>query len=553
MQKRFSVLLALTVMVLFIFPVRAQQELTQTVSAPDGSYSFMSPADWQWVSAPPNILTLHGAGDADSVTGQILAAPKKAGITPESVVQSFGANSTSAQINGQEVFYIEQSGKGLTAVVALPDQIVAGIFQGSDAAIKKQEATLLAVMGSVKSGTAASSASGATAPAESTTEAGSAPVAADLGEDATLAIVDGEVGGSTGVGNELYELNIGTKTGKSLKKFGTTSSLQFTKAAWSADGSQLAFYSIDPPGVTIIDGDGGNSKLIQGSTFIFAWSPDGKHITLAEPSGSDWGVKELGLDGGSPKRVLSLKNMSYVYFVRWSSDGKWLAYVGTPQGSPLKQEELHIIDAAGNNDQLIVPVGDIEHNVMWSADGTQLAYITQNDLTTFTIDSKATQVIAKQVVAADWSPNSQHFAYATRNAQLFISNADGSQPLEIAIPADLTGKIVSIAWRPETSSASTPVDTATATTSTTSPTPTTSTAGATSSCTVSAASGANLRSGPGTQFARAGALAAGTSQTVTGQAKSDNFVWWKLESGSWVRSDVVQTAGDCSAVPTVTS
>ncbi|MEO8391479.1 MAG: hypothetical protein ABI700_00665 [Chloroflexota bacterium] len=73
-------------------------------------------------------------------------------------------------------------------------------------------------------------------------------------------------------------------------------------------------------------------------------------------------------------------------------------------------------------------------------------------------------------------------------------------------------------------------------------------------CTITAAQGANLRTGPGTTFDRAGAIAAGASQSVIGQAQgSDGFVWWKLDSGSWVRSDLVQTSGDCTGAPTVAS
>ena len=71
-------------------------------------------------------------------------------------------------------------------------------------------------------------------------------------------------------------------------------------------------------------------------------------------------------------------------------------------------------------------------------------------------------------------------------------------------------------------------------------------------CGVRAASAVNLRTGPGTTFERAGALEPGQTSIVTGQATdSDGFVWWQLESGSWVRSDVVSTGGNCTAVPQV--
>ncbi|HVO68841.1 MAG TPA: SH3 domain-containing protein [Aggregatilineaceae bacterium] len=72
-------------------------------------------------------------------------------------------------------------------------------------------------------------------------------------------------------------------------------------------------------------------------------------------------------------------------------------------------------------------------------------------------------------------------------------------------------------------------------------------------CGVRAAGTVNLRSGPATSFERAGMLEAGQTAIVTGQATDgEGFVWWQLESGSWVRSDVVSTGGNCTHVPQVT-
>lgn len=74
----------------------------------------------------------------------------------------------------------------------------------------------------------------------------------------------------------------------------------------------------------------------------------------------------------------------------------------------------------------------------------------------------------------------------------------------------------------------------------------------TAACTISSASSANQRSGPGTNFALVGTLAGGTSAPVLGQATgADGFVWWQLAEGVWVRSDVVTQAGSCDDVPTI--
>ncbi|MBN2305592.1 MAG: SH3 domain-containing protein [Anaerolineae bacterium] len=72
-------------------------------------------------------------------------------------------------------------------------------------------------------------------------------------------------------------------------------------------------------------------------------------------------------------------------------------------------------------------------------------------------------------------------------------------------------------------------------------------------CGVMAGGDVNLRAGPGTDYDRQGTLSGGEIITVDGQAEgADGFVWWRLETGAWVRSDLVTARGACADVPTVT-
>ncbi len=82
--------------------------------------------------------------------------------------------------------------------------------------------------------------------------------------------------------------------------------------------------------------------------------------------------------------------------------------------------------------------------------------------------------------------------------------------------------------------------------------PTTPPTAAPITCDIRATTAVNLRTGPGTTFDVAGTLDAGQTATVSGQATgADGFVWWTLGPDQWVRSDVVETLGDCAAVPVV--
>lgn len=72
------------------------------------------------------------------------------------------------------------------------------------------------------------------------------------------------------------------------------------------------------------------------------------------------------------------------------------------------------------------------------------------------------------------------------------------------------------------------------------------------SCTFTAPGTANLRSGPGTSFEVAGALSAGQTIEVDGQTQgAEGMTWYRLASGAWVRSDVVDAPAACAAVPAV--
>jgi hypothetical protein len=71
-------------------------------------------------------------------------------------------------------------------------------------------------------------------------------------------------------------------------------------------------------------------------------------------------------------------------------------------------------------------------------------------------------------------------------------------------------------------------------------------------CTVVAAQAVNLGGGPGANYTRIDSLGAGENAQPDGKAAgTDGFTWWRLPSGAWVRSDIVETTGDCTGVPVV--
>lgn len=282
----------------------------------------------------------------------------------------------------------------------------------------------------------------------------------------TLALIVGPQGGTSGAGNGLYLLDTDGKNGKSVLSSKMQASF-FNHVAWSPDGSRFAFINPDNPALTIADADGSDLKPTKSSSQTFAWSPDGTALTLTNGF-RPFQIANFDVDSGAIKPLFPLADtLSYVDYLRWSPDGSKLLYVATPKTAKPQGDEIHIINADGSNDQVVVPVV-IDRYAMWSADGTKIAYLA-NGITIVDLASKKVTKIAAGAVAADWSPDGSTFAYANASGQLFLTDVTGAKTRPIARPADLKGRIVAIAWRltgtPTTSGAATAASTAPVSTS----------------------------------------------------------------------------------------
>ncbi len=77
-------------------------------------------------------------------------------------------------------------------------------------------------------------------------------------------------------------------------------------------------------------------------------------------------------------------------------------------------------------------------------------------------------------------------------------------------------------------------------------------ASSTGACMVMASSDVNIRADASTDSASMGSLGAGKSMAVDGMKMgADGMAWYRVSGGGFVRSDVVKTSGDCTALPSV--
>lgn len=154
-------------------------------------------------------------------------------------------------------------------------------------------------------------------------------------------------------------------------------------ASWRPDGRHIAFvggqvvppdvYNDDADEVFIADADGTNVRsLAIGSVGRVAWSADGKHLSFVSP-GDDIGVADIDQNGA----VTDLRRLNLVVEfppsgsgLMWSPDGSQLAFVQMVDSVP----RAGLVNADGSGYRLVGPEGSNHRalDIIWAPDGRSL-------------------------------------------------------------------------------------------------------------------------------------------------------------------------------------
>ena len=139
---------------------------------------------------------------------------------------------------------------------------------------------------------------------------------------------------------------------------------------WSPDGRQIVFTRMSTPDyvneVCIMNSDGSNVRKIGEGTAL-DWSPDGRTIIFMRSKWDIYTVYTMDTNGGNVKEIVG--NMSFVTDLRYSPDGKWIAYNVQQIGGG--DNRVYIMDSDGSNLKLLMTLDGRFY--CWSPDSKKLA------------------------------------------------------------------------------------------------------------------------------------------------------------------------------------
>lgn len=215
-------------------------------------------------------------------------------------------------------------------------------------------------------------------------------------------------------------------------------------AAWSADGTMLAFSSSAAGrwDVYVINADGtGRRRITRDPVAAIdpTWSPDGRRIAFTSLRNGAPDIYVTDIGGGSLRQLTNAPGVDQQ--ADWSPDGTQIAFESDRSGS----HHIWLMAASDGSAQQQLTRGPVEEvEAAWSPDGTRLA---------FSAGAPGTRVISsidrsggdrRQLTRAGepagfpaWSPDGRQIAFFTNNSVAVMpsSGTSGSPPEIVATRA----------------------------------------------------------------------------------------------------------------------
>src|SRR5918993_4907420 len=169
------------------------------------------------------------------------------------------------------------------------------------------------------------------------------------------------------------------------------------------------------------------------------FSPNGEKIAYA----ANYGAGTRGIyvmnRSGNAKKALTDSNNVPEYGPTWSPDGTKIAFirqerVSTPEGQSDWQVDVWLMNADGSEQKKLTDDSNDEGAPTWSPDGTKIAFVDGPDIWTVKPDGSGRHNLTNTPDSyeedPDFSPDGKKIAFASKGKykkpEIFKKNADGS-------------------------------------------------------------------------------------------------------------------------------
>jgi len=222
------------------------------------------------------------------------------------------------------------------------------------------------------------------------------------------------------------------------------------KAAWSPDGSKLAFSSSRESNthIYVVNADGTNVTRLTNAPhndYWADWSPDGTRIAFSRYVNGYTDIFVINPDGSGETNLTNTPE-NHDQFPAWSPDSTRIAYTFYDGGS-----QLYVMDADGTNQTKLTNKPGYNVYPDWSPDGTRIAFTNcpwNNTEAIYVMNADGSgQTNLTDGTGRDtqpaWSPDGTRLAFVRYNddiytggSNIYVMNADGTEQTRLT---DLTG------------------------------------------------------------------------------------------------------------------
>jgi dipeptidyl aminopeptidase/acylaminoacyl peptidase len=192
--------------------------------------------------------------------------------------------------------------------------------------------------------------------------------------------------------------------------------------------------------------------------YDFSWSPDGRSIAFISSQGGSSEIWTANVGGGLPRRLTGTGATKK--HVRWSLDGKWIAFVVVQAGNA---GDIHLIDASGEDEIALTETPADEREPAWSPDSRTIAFTergaARNAIVLMDVETRQSKPLVEVAASSlQWSPDSKTIAFVSDpllsnderrdNDDLFLISAEGGPP-RLLTPGTQRYRDFAPSWSPD--------------------------------------------------------------------------------------------------------